>query len=210
MESGPRCWLPKLAKKTKVMNDEIQIYSLVFPEFSIEFDVDKMSSIEWTRGFNSHDPDFVFAISEVWLRSQSSRHLIENTLRPGNIVEELKDFAYQLSNPSSILNLENIIPCGGWCAWMSDYWRRLENDCNTVKDEENYSLLISLSLMDSDEGHIVVYRYNGVPTIEVGTRAGKDPEPIVAWSQFDPEKMSQKVTEIKRSMTTMLLKNLRV
>ncbi len=197
MESWSRRQFSKLAKKAPMMKDEILTYSLTFPKFAIDFDVNKKLSIEWTRSSNTYGSDFVFAVAETWLRIQGSRHLIEPAIHAGNLVEELKDFSAQLSNPLSVPNLENIILRGTWCAWMRGYWDRLNNDCNTVDDEENYDLLIPLSLMDSRKGHIVAYKFYGIPTIEVATRSEEGDESVNVWSDFDPEKLARKTLELR-------------
>jgi hypothetical protein len=89
MESWPQCWLSKVAKKTEVMNNNIITFSLVLPEFSVDFDVKEQSSIEWTRSFNSCGPDFVFAVADIWLRIGRSRHLLVSELHTGNLIELL-------------------------------------------------------------------------------------------------------------------------
>lgn len=187
------------------MSVEIFTYSLVFPKFSIDFDVNLKLSIEWTRGFSSHGPDFVFAVAETWLSIQGSRYLIESAIRPGNLIEEFKDFSVKLSSPPYVQNLEHIIPRGGWCAWMRGYWNRLNNDCSTVDDEANYDMLIGFSLMDSREGHIAIYRYRGTPTLEVATRTEEGIEPIHVWSEFDPEKAVTEVHELQQSILVKIL-----
>jgi hypothetical protein len=186
------------------MNDEIYLYSLAFDKFFIDFDVKKRASIELTRGFSSHGPNFVFAVAETWLRIESSRYLIIPAIRPGNLIEELKDFSMQLTNPSSVKNLENLISRGGWCAWMRGYWDRLDNDCN-IDDEDIYGLLIPLSLMESRQGHIASYRYNGVPTIEVATRQEDGCEITSAWSEFDPKTIASQIRELQEAIAVKIL-----
>lgn len=187
------------------MNNEKFTYSLGFAQFSIDFDIQKRRSIELTRQFDSHGPDFAFAVSEISLQIGTTRYLIISSNNPGNVIEELGDFSAKLLNPVSVSNLEKLIPQGGWCEWMRGYWDRLNNDCNTVSDEATYDLLISFSLMESREGHIAAYRYNGIPTIEVGTRPEEGSNLINVWSEYDSKMIANEVRVMQRSIKNDLL-----
>lgn len=187
------------------MNNEMFAYSLKFAQFSIDFDIKTLRSIELTRRFDSHGPDFVFAVSEIWLQIGTTRYLIIPSNNPGNLIEELEDFSTQLLDPVSAPNLEKLIPQGGWCEWMRGYWDRLNNDCNTASDEITYELLISCSLMESREGHIAVYRYNGIPTIEVGTRPEEGSNSINVWSKFDSKMITNEVRAMQRAIKIDIL-----
>lgn len=180
-------------------------YSLRFAQFAIDFDIEKLRSTELTRRFNSHGSDFAFAVSETWLQIGATRYLIIPSDNPGNLIEELKEFSAQLLNPVSVPNLEKLIPQGGWCEWMRGYWDRLNNDCNTASDEITYDLLISFSLMESREGHIAAYLYNGIPTIEVGTRSEEGRNSINVWSEFDLKMITNEVRAMQRAIKIDIL-----
>jgi hypothetical protein len=195
-----------LAKEAKVMSDDVFTLSLVLPGFSVDFDVKIQSSIEWTRSFDSCGPDFVFAVAEIWLRIGDSRHLLDLELYPGNMIEELKLIGERLRNPISLQGIEKIIPCGGWSVWMAGYWNRIDAETTTIEDERICDLLIPMSFIDSGEGHIAAYKYNGMSIIEAGTRPEtKEEKPIYVWAVFDPEKIAEEVRGLRQSMIAKLL-----
>lgn len=193
----------------KLMSDENFCYSLHFDQFAIDFDIKQLESIEFTRRFDWHGPDFVFAVAETWLRTEKARYLIEPAIRPGNLIEEFKSLAVELFHPSSIPNLENIIPCGGWCTWMRGYWERLMADSMLPDDDDIYSLLSPLLVMNSHEGNIVIYRYKGIPIIEIESLSEGCEGHIKVWTEFDAGKISHEVYKLRQAITTKLLTVLR-
>lgn len=187
------------------MNENIFTYSLEFPSFSIDFEVDRQLSVEWTQRFDYHGPDFVYVVAETWLNAQNVRHLIIPMTRPANLIEEFKHLSMQLCSSTEASNLQNLIPRGGWAAWMRGYWDRLNADTAVPDDEENYEKLIPLSLLDSRVGHLAAYVYNGEPTIEVATRSMEGGAVINVWSAFDPKKTAGEIHELQQSMKAKIL-----
>jgi hypothetical protein len=102
-------------------------------------------------------------------------------------------------------SIEEIIPCGSWGIWMSGYWDRLDADISTAEDEKTYDLLILLSLIEGQEGHIAAYKYNGMSIIEVATRPKATEEPIYVWAVFDPERTEEEVRGLRKSIMEKLL-----
>lgn len=186
------------------MNDETITYSLEFAEFSIDFDVKRNASIERTRSFDSHGPDFVFAVADTWLRIGHSRHLLISEFNSGNLIETLRGLEKQLGNLISTPDIGKVIPRGGLGVWMYGYWNRLNLDCSVPDDEVIYGLLFPLCISAHNDDYIAAYRYNGMPTIEVTTRPRTEEKPIHVWSEFDAEKMVCEVRELRQSIETRL------
>jgi hypothetical protein len=209
MESWTRCRFSGLAKKAQVMSDEIFTYSLVVPQFSIDFDVKTQSSIQWTRGFDSHGPNFVFAVADTWLRINYTRHLVISEFDTGNLIETLRSLAKQLRDLSSTPDISNIISRGGLSVWMDGYWDRLNQDCSAHSDEAIYNLLEPLCISAHDGDYIAAYIHHGLPTIEVATRPKPEAAPIHVWSEFDPEKMASEVRELQQFISAKILHALR-
>lgn len=206
MEIGTRCRFPEMAKKAKIMNNDIFTHSLVLPSFAIDFDVKKNSSLEWTRKFDSHGSDFVFAVADTWLRLGVPRYPLVSEFHTGNLIELLKSLEKSLRNPISIQGIEKIIFRGGWGKWMSGYWNRLNNDFDTSEDEAIYDQLIQSSLMEGRQGHVAAYRYEGIPIIEAATRpASTEDAPIYVWAEFDPEKIANEVLELQKAVSRLIL-----
>lgn len=184
-------------------DNKVLTFSLDFSEFSLDFDVWIGLSIEWTRRFASHGPNFVFAVADTWLRIGITRYLIAPEDNPGNFIETLKYLAATVRNPTHIPDIEKIIPRGGLYAWMCGYWDRIMNDCNMPDDEAIYDLLIRLDVVDAHEGNIAIYRYNGNPTIEVATNSEAG-EPINVWCEFDLELKAFEVKRLQELITTTI------
>jgi hypothetical protein len=175
-------------------------YSLTFAGFSIEFRVDEQSSVDFTNRFDSHGPDFVFAVAETWLHKEGSNQLIIPATHPENFLERLRDLSARVSSPPSVPGLEEVIPCGGWCSWMAGYWDRVEKETNVAEDEKLYDLLIPLSFAESRIGHIALYMYGGKKIFEVATRLGEHEEhhAVGAWSQFSADALGNEIADLEK------------
>lgn len=177
---------------------EATSYFLSFDGFSIEIRVDEKSSVNFSRQFSHHDPDFVFAVAEIWLHQKGSKHIIVPATHPGNFLEDLRDLGTRILNPPSVLGIEDFIPCGGWCSWMARYWGRVDNESDTADDEKLYELLIPLSFVESRIGHIAVYMYGGRKIFEVAVRPGEGRGMVGAWSQFSSDTLGNEVSYLEK------------
>ena len=178
------------------MFSESHIFSLVLPGFSIEFDVKREASIVLTYRFGAHAKDFVFAVAEVWFNVESVRHLIESDRHPGNMIETLKGVEADLRNPNAMEGIATLFPQGHWGRWMHGYWDRLMNDAPHADDEARYKQLIPMSAIDGGGGHVAVYLYNGVATLEIATR----PSPVYRWTEFDPAHLVRQVRDLREAI----------
>ena len=155
-KAGRDAGFPQLASKAQVMSTEI--FSLPLKRFALEIDLDIDMSVQYTRDFHHHGPDFLFAVAELWMNVGVGRYLIYPKSMPGNFFEDIASIAAAISSPPSSRNLE-LTGCGGWCSWMSAYWDRLGADSLAADDEMNYQKLIRLSMLESRVGHLAIYRY---------------------------------------------------
>lgn len=143
-------------------------YSLELNAFSIEFDVHGNFSVDETSSRHYPDaPNFVYAGADIWVSFRGVRHFVISKFATGNLIETLHTFGKKLRSISTTPTLSgNIkIPRGGWCDWMREYWDRIDRDCSTPDDEENYELLIPFDLISGRGGHFCAYLYDGVPTL---------------------------------------------
>ena len=176
------------------MNEETITYSLDFIAFSLDFDVKKKASIEWTLGFDSHGPDFVFAVAEIWLKAKEGRYLLVSEFDTGNLIETLKNLALILRNPNALPEIDGV-PLGGLCAWQRGYWERLRQDCGASNDEKLYDLFAHLFFSTHDANCIAIYKYKNIATIEVAVQSGFGGF-LDKWCEFDPELMASKTDEL--------------
>lgn len=172
-------------------------YALNFSGFSIEVNVNMKLSVDFTNRFNHHGPDFVFAVVEIWLNQTGVKHLILPAIRPGNFLEELKELKKFISNPPSILGIEELISCGGWGSWMVGYWDRIDKECSTVEDEKLYDLLIPASYDASKVGDIAVYMYGGKKIFEVAVRPGEGREAAGTWTEFRSDDLVNQIAHLE-------------
>lgn len=175
-------------------------YYIGLTGFSIEVRVDIQSSINFTKRFDLHGPDFVFAVAEIWLHHEEAKHLVIPATHPGNFLEDLRELDKLISNPPSVPGMEQLVPCGGWCSWMAGYWDRIDKECNTADDEKLYDLLIPLSFVESRFGHIALYMYGGKKIIEVATRLDEHEgrQTVGAWSQFNSDTLGNEIAHLKK------------
>lgn len=76
-------------------------------------------------------------------------------------------------------------------------------------DDDIYSLLSPLLVMNSHEGNIVIYRYKGIPIIEIESLSEGCEGHIKVWTEFDAGKISHEVYKLRQAITTKLLTVLR-
>jgi hypothetical protein len=184
--------------------DEPLTLSMAFPAFAIDFIVEEQESIERTADGHPDAEDFAFAVGDTWLRIGSVRYLVISEFQTGNLIETLKSLRKTFSDSTPTLNLERSIPRGGLCAWMRGYWHRLEHDCLASDDEAVYDLLFPLCVMAERNGCIAVYRYEGIPTIEIATHSEPASQAIAAWCEFDPDDATHQVDELLRVVRARL------
>lgn len=211
MEGWPGCGLSQLASKAEIMSGDILTYSAEFNHFWIDFDVKLRPSIEATKAYwPPQVPDFVFAVADIWLRLPESRHLVIDELGAGNLIETLSTFSERLNRLFTPMDIEKMIPCGGWGVWMQGYWRRIEDECQKLDDEAIYSALDSVSMIEGLDGRIAAYRYGGISIIEtsVPTRATSSVNPINVWSGFNFEAMGIELIRIRQQMRAEIKKML--
>lgn len=186
------------------MGDEVQVFSLVLPGFAIDFDVKKEASIAFSERFGEHDKRFVFAVADIWVQVDAARYRLVTDQHPGNLIELLKGVEADLRKAKALDGMEALLPRGHWGRWMHGYWERLMNDFSAADDEAIYGQLIPFSLVDGHGGHVVAYRYNGLPTIEVATRPTVGDAPIYVWSGFDTELLAGQVRAMQDAISAHL------
>ena len=187
------------------MAGKVSRHSLDFSNFSVDFDIDIDASIEWTHRFDSHGPDFVFAVADIWLRIEDVRHRIVSQRHPGNFIELLRAMEREFLHPFVLQDIEKIIAQGHWGRWMAGYWDRLQLDSGAVDDEALYDLLGPMLVEEGQEGHIAVYEYERMPTFEVATRPGSGKEPVYVWSVFDPAQLAHETRQLRNAIASEIL-----
>lgn len=192
----------KMAEKTKMTNINFTSYFLNFDGFSIEARIDEQLSVDFTNWRDYHDPDFVFAVAEIWLNHKGLKHLIIPATNPGNFIVSLEYLRASFLSPPSVNGIENIIPCGGWCSWMAGYFDRIGNESITVEDENLYSFLIPALFEDSKVGDIAVYMYGGKKIIEVAVTLGEGRKAIGVWSQINSDALRKDIENMAKSIAT--------
>lgn len=176
-------------------------YFIDLDEFAIDFRLNILESVEIAEGFTGTESNFAFAVVGVWLRDVTGEYLIIDAFRPGNFLEVIMAFQERMTAPHDATLLKRIFPLGGWCEWMSGYWRRLQEDRNLESDEIDYEESIPLSFMESRIGHIAVYLYDQSQIIEIGTRGFADKSPHWVWSRFDADYVLKNLRHIYSEMS---------
>ena len=174
------------------MNTSPMSYYLNFEGFSMEVRIDKQSSIDFSKRFSHHGPDFVFAVVELRLHYQGAMHLISSAAYPENFLERLRDWRRIAASPRSLPDVENIITCGGWGLWMKEYWNRIERGLCTIEDENSYDLLAPFSIIDTKEGGIAIYTYNSNNIFEVTPPKNKIDTTSV-WAKFNSDVLCNQI-----------------
>lgn len=87
-------------------------YLLSLKKFSLETELDIESSVQYTRDFSHHGPDFLFAVAELLMNVGVGRYLIYPKSYLENFFEDISSIAIAISSPPSAQNLEAIIHCG--------------------------------------------------------------------------------------------------
>lgn len=207
MEGRAGCGLSKLATKAKMMTSKKLL--LTTSKFCIEVVVDIPLSIFYTKKYAHHGPGFLFAAVELWLALGQRRELISSSANPGNFLEELKDIVSQVENLPSTPGLEAIINRGGWAAWMASYWDRVRADSTSPEDEHFYGRIIGLSVMDSTDGYIAIYRYGESPVIEVSTRSDQLNEQLTAYDEFSPQVLLVNLNKLRDDIVQIISDEMR-
>lgn len=183
-------------------NSNFTSYFLNFDGFSIEARIDEQLSVDFTNWREYNGPDFVFAVAEIWLNHKGLKHLIVPATNPGNFMVPLEFLRASFLNPPSVIGIEDVIPCGGWCSWMAGYFDRIDNESITVEDENLYDLLIPALFEDSKVGDIAVYMYGEKKIIEVAVTPGEGRIAIGVWSQINSDVLRKDIENMAKSIAT--------
>jgi hypothetical protein len=92
---------------------------------------------------------------------------VSSEFNTGNLIEGLRELSAALAAPEKLGIAGGLIPSGGLCAWMREYWRRIGEDRAATEDEASYDSLIRFCVIAEDAGCIAIYDRDGAPTIEV-------------------------------------------
>lgn len=160
--------------------------SLNFEVFDLELIVGLDESVEYTEGFRPPGVDgFIFAVGEIWLRTEKATCLLVEERDAGNMMATLEMLKHELGSLRAIPGLDQRIEMGGWCEWTHGYWERLRADCATEDDESTYDLLRAALLVDSKSGCVVGYRYGEAAILEACLRPQTSIS-VSVWSKIDP------------------------
>lgn len=181
------------------MSGNIVKYSLNIADFSIDFEVDIDASISCTRSFKIPTvSDYIFSVAEVWLRCGEERYLICGKEEVYNLEGLLLSLLNTVSNPNSIRRLEDLIDQGGLSKWMRGYWSRIYAERATEQDEADYEVLIRAC--PDRYGYIAVYRYKGLPVIEVTGQASLEETPFVKAAIFNAGLLADEIGHVRESI----------
>lgn len=189
-------------RETKMTNMNFTSYFLNFDGFSIEARIDEQLSVNFTNWRDYHDPDFVFAVAEIWLNHKGLKHLIIPATNPGNFMVSLEFLRASFLKPPSVIGIEDVIPCGGWCSWMAGYFDRIDNESITLEDENLYDLLIHALSDSSRVGRVAVYMYGGKKIIEVAVTPGEGRKAIGVWSQINSDVQRIDIENMAKSIAS--------
>lgn len=181
------------------------MYSLDFREFSIEFDVDVTRSTEDTLEFlagKSADPMYV--VGDVWLRLGSMRHLVITQQHCPNLLDLLEDLANAFRRPTNLPEYESLEDGAGVCAWMEQYWRRVDEEQTTVEDEETYERLMSVFIVGDGARGIAVYNRSGVLTIEAAGLTEDHGVPTRVLESFSPDTIVFDVAQLQEAIAALV------
>lgn len=160
--------------------------SLSFEAFGLELIVGLNESVECTEAFRPPGvDDFIFAVGEIWLRTEKVTALLVEERDAGNLVATLEMLRHELGSLRAISGLDQRIAMGGWCEWTYGYWERLRADCCTEDDESTYDSLRAALLVDSKSGCIAAYRYGEAVILEACIRPQTSTS-LSVWSKVDP------------------------
>ena len=187
------------------MPNEIIMYALEFREFSIELDVDVTRSTEDTLALLAgKSNDTMFVCGDVWLRSGSARHLIVTQLNAPNLLDLLEDLANAFRRSPSLPEYE-ALEDGGVCAWMEQYWARVDEERTTLDDEESYDRLLSLFIVANGPRGIAVYSRAGVLTVEAAGLTEERGVPTRVLESFSPDAVVFDVMQLQEAIGALVL-----
>lgn len=188
------------------MPNEIIMYALEFREFSIEFDVDVTRSTEDTLALSvGKSVESMFVTGEVWLRSAGVRHLIIPQFNAPNLLDLLEDLANAFRRSPSLPECEALEDGGGVCAWMEQYWVRVDEERTTRDDEADYERLISLFIVANGARGIAVYTRAGVLTVEVAGLTEDRGVPTRVLESFSPDTVVFDAMQLQEAISALVL-----
>lgn len=179
-------------------------WSLEFETFALEFFLDVPRSVQLGESIPASDPSFTFAVAEVWLAEAGGRWQLSETSHPGNMLEDLRHIAEQLGDP---LELKASVPisAGGWCQWMRDYRKRVDDDKATPDDERSFDDLIVHSLLDSRPGSLACYMIDGVAFVEASPGSAAEPDGVRSrWCSYTPGTVHERVMTLRSKMERLV------
>ena len=191
------------------MPNEIIMYALEFREFSIELDVDVTRSTEDTLELLAEKSgDSAFVSGDVWLRSGGARHLIITQFNAPNLLDLLEDLANAFRRSPSLPEYEALEDGGGVCAWMEQYWSRVDEERTTLDDEENYERLLSLFIVANGARGIAIYTRAGVLTVEAAGLTEDRGVPTRVLESFSPDAVVFDVMQLQEAIGDLVLKRI--
>lgn len=191
------------------MPNEIIMYALEFREFSIELDVDVTRSTEDTLELLAEKSgDSAFVSGDVWLRSGGARHLIITQFNAPNLLDLLEDLANAFRRSPSLPECEALEDGGGVCAWMEQYWSRVDEERTTLDDEENYERLLSLFIVANGARGIAIYTRAGVLTVEAAGLTEDRGVPTRVLESFSPDAVVFDVMQLQEAIGDLVLKRI--
>jgi hypothetical protein len=176
-------------------------YSVDVADFSIDFEVDIDASISCTRSFKVPTvDDYIFSCAEIRMRCGNERYLVCGADEVYNLEVTLISLIKAISGPKSIEGIENIIEQGGLSKWMRGYWSRIYADCATEEDESIYDKLFPACEVSHRYGYIAVYRYKGLPVIEVTGQTSLEETPFVKAAVFNAGLLADEIAHIRTTI----------
>lgn len=188
------------------MPNEIIMYALEFREFSIEFDIDVTRSTEDTLALAAgKSAESLYVVGDVWLRSGSARHLIITQLHAPNLLDLLDDLANAFRRSPSLSEREVLEEGCGVCAWMEQYWVRVDEERTTLDDEETYERLISLFIVANGARGIAIYTRAGVLTVEAAGLTEDRGVPTRVLESFSPDSIVFDVVQLQEAIAALVV-----
>jgi hypothetical protein len=182
-------------------------FSILFKGFVLEFILKLPESIHMSRRFSNKQEQILFAVVEIWLLTEGDRELVIDARMPSNFLQESILWMREISSPLPMPQLHELLPRGGWCRWMINYWANVEDDAFMAVNEDAYSQLVALSLAESQFGHIGIYTFEGLPTIEVATRSSGYQQ-LAVWAPYNPVEIASDFLRMRRTFEVKLLNEL--
>jgi len=188
------------------VGNEIVMYCLDFREFSIEFDVDVTRSTEDTlEGVTGKSVESIYVVGDVWLRSGGARHLIIPRHQAPNLLELLEDLANAFRRSPHFPESAAVEEGDGVCAWMEQYWVRVDEARTSMADEDTYERLISLFVVANGARGIAVYIRSGVLTLEAAGLTESRGVPTRVLESFSPDSIVFDVSQLQEAIAGLIL-----